>query len=180
MPLGDGADVTVVIPAYRAAGTIAKALDSVVRQTLAPARVIVVMDGHDGDTAARIDECRPRLGEVELTVLCQDHQGAGAARNQAIAEVRTNLVAFLDADDEWMPDKLARTIPTLAEPTIVLTCHDMIVVDRDSEHRSECRDGPRPTCISLPAFTVETNVRAASGQVPKRARFALDPCRYYG
>ena len=137
MPPSDRVDVTVVIPAYRAGETIARALHSVVGQPVALARVIVVMDGHDVDAAARIDECRTRFDEMELTVLCQEHQGAGAARNRAIAEVRTEFVAFLDADDEWLPDKLARTIPALAEPTIVLACHDMIVVDRDLERRTD-------------------------------------------
>ena len=133
----DGASVTVVIPAYRAAETIARTLESIAGQTVAPARAIVVMDGYDDELAAKIDECRPRLGDIELTVLCQDHQGAGAARNRAIDEVNTEFVAFLDADDEWLPNKIARTISALATPSVVLACHEMIVVDRDAEQRTD-------------------------------------------
>ena len=137
MPPSDGTEVTVVVPAYRAANTIEKALRSIAQQTVPPARIIVVMDGRDEEMAARIDECHTQFDGVELTVLCQEHQGAGAARNRAITEVRTEFVAFLEADDEWLPEKIARTIPVLSAPAIVLACHDMIVVDHNLEHRTD-------------------------------------------
>lgn len=131
-----GADVTVIMPAYRAEATIGRALTSIARQSAPPARVIVVDDGSDDGTAAEVERHRDVLGAIELTLLRQANQGPGAARNLALAAAETELVAFLDADDEWMPEKLARVLPDIADPATVLVFHDMIVVDGQRERRT--------------------------------------------
>src|ERR1700728_3850120 len=103
--------VSVVIPTYNRAATIGRTLDSVVRQTHRPLEIIVVDDGSSDDTLRAVD----RQGcTVPLTVLALgDNQGAAAARNQGIALARGDFVAFLDSDDEWQPDKIAKQLAAL-------------------------------------------------------------------
>ena len=120
------ADVSVIIPAFRAAGTIGRALASVAAQTRPPREVIVVDDGSDDDTADAAEAMRGALGRIALQVIRQPNQGAGAARNSALAAATGALVAFLDADDEWLPEKLARSLPCLDDPDVVLVAHNYI------------------------------------------------------
>lgn len=138
LPDPRGADVTVVTPAYRAAKTIGRALRSVAGQTERPRRVIVVDDGSDDGTLAAVSACGASLSGIDLVVLEQDHKGPGAARNRGLERAETPLIAFLDADDEWLPDKLAMSLPALRDPSTALVSHDMVVIDGADEHRVDC------------------------------------------
>jgi glycosyltransferase involved in cell wall biosynthesis len=100
--------ISVLIPAFNAARFLAAALESVAAQTLAAREAIVVDDGStDGsaEVAARFPFAR---------VFRQENRGASAARNRAAAEARGDHLAFLDADDLWKPEKLARQMAVLA------------------------------------------------------------------
>ncbi len=127
----EAADVSVIIPAYRAAGTIARALESVARQTRPPVEVIVVDDGSDDGTFEAATAMEGRLGDVALTIIRQQNQGAGAARNRALEQARCATVAFLDADDAWLPEKLERTLPHLEGTDNVLVAHNFIRLEPD-------------------------------------------------
>jgi len=96
-------NVSVVIPAYNSAATICRAVDSVTKQT-APAHEIIVVD--DGSQ----DELESTLGRHAANVCCvrKPNGGAASARNLGIDIATGNVVAFLDADDYWEPQKLAR------------------------------------------------------------------------
>lgn len=128
-PAPSGDVVSVIVPAWRAAGTIERALASIAAQTVPPREVVVVDDGSDDGTDRVAQAFQPRMNGIALTVLRQDNLGAGAARNRAIRESSGSLLAFLDADDAWLPDKLARTLPHLADPDIAFAAHDMTVID---------------------------------------------------
>lgn len=123
------------MPAYRAAGTIGRALASVAQQTLRPRAVVVVDDGSDDGT---VQAAHVPLGDIALTVITQNHAGAGAARNRALAEAATEYVAFLDADDEWLPEKLAASVATLTRGRYTFVAHDMLVENAGAEHRADC------------------------------------------
>lgn len=97
----DKAPVSVVIPAFNSENFIAEALQSVSTQTLPVAEIIVVDDGSN-DRTANISE---RLGAV---VIRQSHRGISAARNAGIRAARSEWIAFLDADDVWLPEKIER------------------------------------------------------------------------
>jgi glycosyltransferase involved in cell wall biosynthesis/CelD/BcsL family acetyltransferase involved in cellulose biosynthesis len=106
--------VTVVIPAYRAAATIAAAVASVLAQT-APAQEIIVVD--DGGDDALAEALAPFSAQV--TLLRKPNGGAASARNLGISTARGELVAFLDADDTWEPHKLTRQLEVLqAHPEV--------------------------------------------------------------
>lgn len=127
----ESADVSVIIPAYNNAATIARALASVAAQTVAPRQVIVVDDGSDDLTPAQAESCRPWFAACEFLVLRQENAGAGAARNTAIAQAHGSWLAFLDADDEWLPEKLAASLDHLHQTDLTFVSHDLEVVNPD-------------------------------------------------
>jgi glycosyltransferase involved in cell wall biosynthesis len=102
--------VAVIIPVYHAA-YLSAALASALRQTRPPDEVIVIDDGAP-DRQALADALAPHAHRLRL--LSQANRGAGAARNAGIRASDASLVAFLDADDEWLPDYLERQLATLA------------------------------------------------------------------
>lgn len=102
--------VSVVIPVYNGEQTIQRALDSVFAQTFPGLEVIVVDDASTDGTAGVVAE----YNDDRLTIVrSTENQGAGAARNKGIAQARGRWVAFLDADDAWKPEKLARQVELL-------------------------------------------------------------------
>jgi glycosyltransferase involved in cell wall biosynthesis len=106
--------VSVVIPAYNAAGCIARAVDSVLAQTYERREILVVDDGSTDDTVQTL----ATYGDA-LRMISQANGGAGRARNQGVQASVGEFIAFLDADDRWLPDKLARQVEILeANPDI--------------------------------------------------------------
>jgi len=101
--------VTVVIPLYNKVRYIKRALDSVLAQTHRDFEVIVVNDGST-DGSERIVE---QYTDPRIRLVNQANAGECAARNRGIGESRADLIAFLDADDEWLPEFLV-TILCLA------------------------------------------------------------------
>jgi glycosyl transferase family 2 len=94
---------SVVIPTYNRAHSLGDAIASVLDQTMGDLECIVVDDGSTDDTAALLS----RIRDPRLRVIRGHHAGVAAARNLGIAHARAPLVAFLDSDDAWRPDKLA-------------------------------------------------------------------------
>jgi glycosyltransferase involved in cell wall biosynthesis len=102
--------VSVIIPCYNAARFIAEALDSVIRQTHQDTVAIVVDNGSTDGTAEIAESVGPRV-----TVLRQGaRSGPSAARNAALDVADGDAIAFLDADDRWHPEKIARQVALLA------------------------------------------------------------------
>lgn len=122
--------VSVVVPAFNAARTLARALDSIAAQTQPPAEVVVVDDAGSDDTVAIAEAhpLRPRV--LRLAV----NHGAGGALHRGIEAATHDWVAFLDADDEWLPDKLALQLAALAEePEAGVVATGFVFVGRDGK-----------------------------------------------
>jgi glycosyltransferase involved in cell wall biosynthesis len=96
--------VSVVIPAYNASDTIEETLRSALTQKFREHEIIVVNDGSP-DTPKFERKLRPFLEDI--IYIRQRNSGAGAARNLGIENARGNIIAFLDADDVWLPEYLA-------------------------------------------------------------------------
>lgn len=112
--------VSVIIPTYNRAALLREALDSVFAQTFADYEVLVVDDGSTDDTAAVLAEYGGRV-----TGLQGGHHGISAARNLGIERAAGQFVAFLDSDDLWQPDKLARHVAFAdSHPDAALTYTD--------------------------------------------------------
>jgi glycosyltransferase involved in cell wall biosynthesis len=96
--------VSVIIPTYNRAATILRAVRSVQAQTYQDYELVIVDDGSLDDTAeilASLNE--PRLRLIRHTT----NSGSARARNTGVSEARGDFIAFLDSDDEWLPEKLA-------------------------------------------------------------------------
>lgn len=149
MPPEQGTDfaaVSVIIPAYQAARTIGRALRSVAAQTLKPKEVVVVDDGSDDGTLQAAEAIVPSLGGIDVKLVRQTRAGAGAARNSAISESTQPLLAFLDADDEWLPEKLARSLAVMESAGVTLVAHNGWIVEGEQVSLNDCarrfREGP--------------------------------------
>lgn len=94
--------VSVIIPLYNKAPYIKRALDSVFAQTVQDFEVIVVNDGSKDGGEKIVEE----YGDSRIHLINQENQGVSAARNHGVDAARAELVAFLDADDEWLPNFL--------------------------------------------------------------------------
>lgn len=101
--------VSVVIPVYNGQLYLKDALDSVRAQTYPTTEIIVVDDGST-DHSCDVARC---FSQVQI--LSQPHQGAAAARNHGIQVAQGEYIAFLDADDLWLPEKLARQMQVFTE-----------------------------------------------------------------
>jgi glycosyltransferase involved in cell wall biosynthesis len=105
--------VTVIVPAYNAAATLDETLRSIRSQTHRELEILVVDDGSKDATmeiARRHAEEDPRL-----RVISQTNAGVAAARNRGIAEAKGEIIAPVDADDLWSPDKIERQHRALRE-----------------------------------------------------------------
>ncbi len=92
--------VTVVIPAYNAERFLRATLESLRAQTFRDFQTVVVDDGSTDNTSGLVREY------PEVRLVTQPNAGVAAARNRGVRETRSEWVAFLDADDLWMPEKL--------------------------------------------------------------------------
>jgi glycosyltransferase involved in cell wall biosynthesis len=108
MPRAPEQEVDVVIPVFNGARYLAAAIQSVLAQTL-PARRLIVVDDGSSDGSAEIARGLAG-GPVELIVVQKANGGLSSARNAGLAVCRSELVALLDADDVWLPHKLARQV----------------------------------------------------------------------
>ncbi len=115
--------VTVVIPTRRRPELVQRALRSVLAQTHAALDIIVVIDGPDPATAAILRSWPD--GRVRV-IQIPSPGGAGAARNLAAASARGEWLAFLDDDDEWLPDKLTRQLAAAGGRTVLVTCRSLV------------------------------------------------------
>ena len=110
--------VSVVIPTYNRVHLLERALDSVLRQTLAADEIIVVDDGSTDNTASTLKSFHP-----EVKLIQQDNLGVSAARNTGISAARHDWIALLDSDDVWHENKLERQITALNNAPEYLICH---------------------------------------------------------
>ena len=97
---------SIIIPLYNKEGSIAQALDSVMAQECQDFEVVVVDDGSTDAGAAVVEN----YGDPRIRLVRQENAGVSAARNRGIEEAKGEYVAFLDADDVWMPGFLSEIV----------------------------------------------------------------------
>jgi glycosyltransferase involved in cell wall biosynthesis len=112
--------VSVVIPSYNCSDFIVEAVDSALLQTYRPCEIIVVDDGSTDQTRTVLS---PYLGRIRYEF--RPNRGVSVARNHGVRLAGGELVAFLDADDLWRPEKLERQVRVMrALPDCALVCTD--------------------------------------------------------
>jgi len=100
------ARVDIVIPLYNKAACVGRAIRSILNQTMTDWSLIVV---DDGSTDNGPDVVRT-FNDPRIRLIQQQNAGPGAARNRGIAEATSEYIAFLDADDEWLPFHLENSL----------------------------------------------------------------------
>lgn len=111
-----GADrlVSIVVPVYNAGKFIEKTMEMVRRQTYQQWELLLVDDGSTDDGKKKIEAWCGRDGRIRL-IAKEKNQGAAQARNTGIDHASGRFLAFLDADDIWMPDKLEKELRFMAD-----------------------------------------------------------------
>jgi glycosyltransferase involved in cell wall biosynthesis len=111
-----GLKVSIIIPLYNKAPYVRRALDSIAAQTFSDFETIVIDDGSTDDGAAIVAD----YPDARCRLIRQANAGPGAARNAGIAQAQGEFIAFLDADDEWLPTYLEESVRLLerCEPEV--------------------------------------------------------------
>lgn len=113
--------ISIVMPAYNVALYIGETLDSIFQQTFTDYEIIVVNDGSP-DTIELEKAIQPYLSRIRY--IKQSNLGAGAARNEGLRAARGEFIAFLDADDLWLPNYLEQQISFIRTNRLDLVCAD--------------------------------------------------------
>jgi glycosyltransferase involved in cell wall biosynthesis len=129
--------VSVVIPAYNQDRFVGESVQSALDQTRRPLEVIVVDDGSTDDTRARLEPFGNRI-----LLVSQANRGVSVARNEGSRRARGTHLAFLDADDAWLPRKLeAQTARLEADPELGLVHCGVEEIDATGRRTGERLDG---------------------------------------
>lgn len=116
--------ISVVIPAYNRSQCIARAVESVLAQSLAPSEILIVDDGSSDDLAGALAP----FGERVRLIVHKTNMGAAAARNTGVQAAAGDLIAFLDSDDVWKPEKLRMQIAFMQRLGLEACCTGFEVV----------------------------------------------------
>lgn len=108
--------VSVIMPVYNGADLIRDAIESILAQTYRDLELIVIDDGSKDDTAAVVES----IEDPRIRLVRQENQGVAASRNNGVALARGPIIAFLDHDDAWVPDKLERQLAMMEETGAVI------------------------------------------------------------
>jgi glycosyltransferase involved in cell wall biosynthesis len=144
--------VSVIVPVYNGERFLREAIESILAQTYSPIEVIVVDDGSTDDTA----EIARSFGD-RVRCIRQANAGPAVARNNGLAAATGEFVAFLDADDTWTSEKLARQLACFdADPDLgICVTHVQNVWEREmAAEEARFRDHPRSRPI--PGYVTQT------------------------
>lgn len=122
--------VSIITPVYNAARFLAETLASVRAQTLTDWEHILVDDGSTDDSVAIVEAAARDDSRFRLLRMAKNG-GPSAARNLALDAARGRFIAFLDADDLWLPEKLARSVEWMTEHGYAFIYHDYRHISQD-------------------------------------------------
>jgi glycosyltransferase involved in cell wall biosynthesis len=120
-------EVSVIIPTYNSACFLTDAIDSVLAQTLKDFEVIVIDDGSTDETESMMQKYGSAVRYIR-----QENRGVALTRNRGIDQSRGKHVAFLDADDVWLPHKLERQLAALSSRKDFRACYSAFSVADDN------------------------------------------------
>lgn len=162
--------VSVVLPTYNRAGTLARSIDSVLAQTYTNFELIVVDDGSTDDTAGVL---RNYASDARVRVLMRGHLGCASARNAGVRAAAAPYVAFQDSDDEWFPHKLAVAIDALKHtgPEVGVFYSDMLWIRRSGSVPFVSPDVKRGVLIDPNTLDFAVHKVGVQSALVKRACF---------
>ena len=167
-------NVSVIIPSYNRAHTLARAIDSVLAQTYSAAQIIVVNDGSTDETVSLLTQ----YSQIKVISLAHK-QGVSAARNIGIAQATGDWIALLDSDDTWMPEKLAHQVAAVQENPDIYIFHTDEVWIRNGKRVNAKHKHAKPTgwvytaslelcCVSPSSILMHRSVLQACGDFDER------------
>lgn len=112
--------VSVITPAYNAARFIAETIESVLNQTYENWEMIIVDDCSQDETTSIIKKYQAQDERIQLITL-KENSGSAVARNTAMDHAKGKYLAFLDSDDKWLPEKLAKQVAFMEEKDIAFS-----------------------------------------------------------
>jgi glycosyltransferase involved in cell wall biosynthesis len=128
--------VSVIMPAYNAARFINQTIESVLNQTFTDFELLIIDDGSIDNTLEIANQYA--LGDRRIQVFSHANQGVSATRNRGVNLAKGNLIAFLDADDLWSPDKLAAHIEHFrANPNLAVSFSRVEFISIDGSHTGQ-------------------------------------------
>lgn len=178
--------VDVVIPVYNGASYLKEAIESVLSQTYAPLHLIIVDDGSQDSSGAIADEYVQRFPS-RVQNIRQENKGLSAARNTGIRAAQGELIAFLDADDFWLPRKIEAQVAAwnnFSESTLplgVVYCDYEFVDTSSAPHRLNSSRFHLIRGLRGDVFQslMDANKVAGSGSGVLVKRDAFDRCGYF-
>lgn len=133
--------VSVIMPSYNTAKYIAESIESVINQTY-PYWELIIVDDCSGDTTDSV--VANYLSDSRIRYLKNEkNSGAAVSRNYALREAKGKWIAFLDSDDIWLPEKLAKQIAFMSEHNYAFTYTDYEEIDEFSEFLGVMLTGPK-------------------------------------
>ena len=123
--------ISVVIPMYNASQSIVKALDSVKYQTYkCTYQILVVNDGSEDCSKETVEKYILENPQMNITLINQPNGGVSKARNEGLTRATGDYIAFLDSDDEWLPEKIEKQISVFQHNISV----DLLGTNRNGGH----------------------------------------------
>jgi glycosyltransferase involved in cell wall biosynthesis len=165
--------VSVVMPCYNSARFVAEAVSSVLSQTYRQVEVIVVDDGSTDNPVQALEPYRNAI-----TVIVQQNAGPALARNKGVNASKGEFVAFLDADDVWSSDKLARQVEMLTNRPDLVLVHTLSADIGTSGERLAREERPWSARLAQGDCTLallEHNTITNSSVLVRRALLGSDP-----
>ncbi|WP_298836684.1 glycosyltransferase family 2 protein [uncultured Roseobacter sp.] len=160
---------SIVVPAFNSETTLAGTLQSLLAQSFRDFEILVV---NDGSTDGTLRVAEAFASDPRLRIITQANRGLAGARNSGIDAARGRYVGFCDADDIWMPEKLAAHVDHLnASPDVGLSFSGSVLID-DASRPTGMRQRPRLRNISARTILCRNPVGNGSSAVMRRA--ALD------
>lgn len=165
--------VSVVIVNYNYGRFLPAAVESVLAQSYADYEVLVVDDGSTDDSRSILEKYETRIRPI-----FQPNRGVSAARNRGIAESTAPVVAFLDSDDMWHPQKLARQIERLDDASVGMVYTGLRYVDADGTTLGTIVDGSSGRVLEDMALLRSPGI-PASGSSALVRRSVLDDVGHF-
>lgn len=135
--------VSAVIPAYDAENSIIQCLDSIVNQTYPVHEIIVIDDGSTDNTVVLIENFIINHSFPVIKLIRQENAGPSAARNLGIKNSSGDFIAFLDSDDQWLPEK------TMLQMDIFMKDNEVILVSCLCGHRLNLKTESEVVIVNL-------------------------------
>lgn len=160
--------ISVIMPVYNVEAYIAEAIESVLAQTMANFELLIIDDGGDD----RSIEIASGYHDPRIRIISQCNRGLAGARNSGIRHARADLIAFLDSDDRWVPEKLMlHMIHMKASPNVGLSYAGSRFID---EQGVPLRQAQRPKVNNITPAHIFCRNPVGNGSAPVIRRSALD------